>query len=58
METHLSVALEGLEQEAVLDPTRPHLDPEQPLGAATAVVGVGGVQDEQHQQVDDLTTRC
>lgn len=58
--TDRRVAPEGSLKQGLPDVSSPHLVPQHPLRPATAVVGVGRVQDEQHQEVNDLggeTTR-
>lgn len=52
---HLSVVPEGPLQQSLLHQSCPHFHLQQPLCTSPALVGVGGVEDKQHQQIYHLT---
>lgn len=52
---HLCIVPEGLLKQSLLDQSGPHFHLQNPLRPPPALVGVGGVEDEQHQQIYYLT---
>lgn len=56
--THLSVVPEGPLEQSLLDQSSSHFHLQHPLCPPPALVGISGVEDEQHQQVYHLTWQC
>lgn len=53
-QAHLSKVPESPLEQRLLHQSSPHLRLQQLLGSSATLVGVGGVEDEQNQQIQDL----